>query len=128
MEVYSCFSRDYCSGCAAGLHHHSRCPALNQQIRQKIASYPTGTTLVTEWIETTYTHPGEKVLSGYCLDKEGNELPTEDIGYGALKYPKILRDLTDADICHDHSCGDPTYVYLPVREEKILQKSVIIDD
>lgn len=60
-------------------------PAFNQQIRQKIAC-PPGTTLVTEWIETTYTHPGEKVLSGYCLDKEGNELPTEDIGYGALEY------------------------------------------
>jgi len=60
-------------------------PAFDQQIRQEIAC-PPGTTLVTEWIETTYTRPGEKVLSGYCLDKEGNELPTEDIGYGALEY------------------------------------------
>lgn len=60
-------------------------PAFDQQMRQEIAC-PPGTALVTEWIETTYTRPGEKVLSGYCLDNVGNKLPTQDIGYGALKY------------------------------------------
>lgn len=60
-------------------------PVFDKQMQQEIAC-PPGTTLVTEWIETTYTHPGEKVLSAYCLDKEGNKLQTQDLGYGALEY------------------------------------------
>ena len=66
-------------------------PFFDKQIQQEIAC-PPGTTLVTEWIETTYTRPGEKVLSAYCLDQQGNELQTQDIGYGALEYfPKYFR-------------------------------------
>ena len=65
-------------------------PLLNRDILQEIAC-PPGTTLVTEWIETTYTRPGEKVLSAYCIDAQGNETNTEDLGYGALKYfPKYF--------------------------------------
>ena len=65
-------------------------PFFDKQIQQEIAC-PPGTTLVTEWIETTYTRPGEKVLSAYCLDAQGNKLQTQDLGYGALKYfPKYF--------------------------------------
>lgn len=60
-------------------------PFFDRQILQEIAC-PPGTTLVTEWIETTYTRPGEKVLSAYCVDKDGNESAAQDLGYGALKY------------------------------------------
>ena len=60
-------------------------PAFNKDVREEIAC-PPGTKLVSEWIQTTYTRPGEKVLSAYCLDGEGNKLQTEDIGYGALEY------------------------------------------
>ena len=65
-------------------------PLTNKEILQEIAC-PPGTTLVTSWDETTYTHPGERVLSGYCEDAQGNEIQTQDLGYGALEYfPKYL--------------------------------------
>ena len=65
-------------------------PIFNHEMMQEIAC-PPGTTLVTSWDETTYTEPGEKVLSGYCVDAQGNETQTQDLGYGALEYfPKYL--------------------------------------
>ena len=65
-------------------------PYFNHSVLQDI-SCPPNTTLVTEWITTSYTHPGEQVLSAYCLDGQGNQLQTKDIGYGALAYyPKYL--------------------------------------
>jgi hypothetical protein len=65
-------------------------PLTNKEIMQEIAC-PPGTTLVTGWEETTYTRPGEKVLYGYCEDAEGNQVQTQDLGYGALKYfPKYF--------------------------------------
>ncbi len=60
-------------------------PIFNTEVLQDIAC-PPGTTLVTSWDETTYTRPGEKVLSGYCEDSEGNQIQTQDLGYGALEY------------------------------------------
>jgi hypothetical protein len=60
-------------------------PIFSSEIRQAIAC-PPGTTLVTSWDETTYTEPGEQVLSGYCVDAEGNQTQTQDLGYGALEY------------------------------------------
>ncbi len=65
-------------------------PFTNEEIMQEIAC-PPGTTLVTGWEETTYTRPGEKVLYGYCEDAEGNQIQTQDLGYGALEYfPKYF--------------------------------------
>jgi|GEM_PF-2360508 len=65
-------------------------PLSNKENMQEIAC-PPGTTLVTSWDETTYTRPGEKVLNGYCEDAQGNQLQTQDLGYGALKYfPKYF--------------------------------------
>lgn len=65
-------------------------PILDKDILQEIAC-PPGTTLVTGWEETTYTHPGEKVLYGYCEDAQGNQIPAQDLGYGALEYfPKYF--------------------------------------
>lgn len=65
-------------------------PLTNKEVMQEIAC-PPGTTLVTGWEETTYTRPGEKVLYGYCEDSEGNQLPANDLGYGALEYfPKYF--------------------------------------
>jgi hypothetical protein len=65
-------------------------PIFSSEIRQEIAC-PPGTTLVTSWDETTYTRPGEKVLSGYCEDAQGNQTQTQDLGYGALEYfPKYF--------------------------------------
>lgn len=60
-------------------------PVFSSEIREAIAC-PPGTTLVTSWDETTYTEPGELVLSGYCEDAEGNQTQTQDLGYGALEY------------------------------------------
>lgn len=60
-------------------------PIFSSEIRQAIAC-PPGTTLVTSWDETTYTEPGETVLSGYCEDAQGNQTQTQDLGYGALEY------------------------------------------
>jgi hypothetical protein len=60
-------------------------PIFSSEIREAIAC-PPGTTLVTSWDETTYTEPGETVLSGYCVDAQGNETQTQDLGYGALEY------------------------------------------
>lgn len=65
-------------------------PLTNKEILQEIAC-PPGTTLVTSWEETTYTRPGEKVLNAYCEDAQGNQLQTQDLGYGALEYfPKYF--------------------------------------
>ena len=65
-------------------------PYFNPDVLQEIAC-PPNTKLATSWEETTYTEPGEKVLMGYCVDEQGNELPTEDLGYGALAYyPKYF--------------------------------------
>jgi hypothetical protein len=65
-------------------------PLTNKEIMQEIAC-PLGTTLVTGWEETTYTRPGEKVFYGYCEDAEGNQVQTQDLGYGALEYfPKYF--------------------------------------
>lgn len=60
-------------------------PIFSSEIREAIAC-PPGSTLVTSWDETTYTEPGETVLSGYCVDAQGNETQTQDLGYGALEY------------------------------------------
>ena len=60
-------------------------PVFSSEIREAIAC-PPGTTLVTSWDETTYTEPGEQVLSGYCVDAQGNQTQTQDLGYGALEY------------------------------------------
>jgi hypothetical protein len=60
-------------------------PIYNKQILQEIAC-PPGTTLITSWDETTYTRPGEKVLNAYCEDAQGNQIQTQDLGYGALEY------------------------------------------
>ena len=65
-------------------------PLIDRNNMQEIAC-PPGTTLVTGWEETTYTRPGEKVLYGYCEDADGNRHPTQDLGYGALKFfPKYF--------------------------------------
>ena len=57
---------------------------------QEIAC-PPGITLAAGWEETTYTRPGEKVLYGYCDDAEGNQVQTQDLGYGALEcFPKYF--------------------------------------
>lgn len=65
-------------------------PLLDRNNLQEIAC-PPGTTLVTSWEETTYTRPGEKVLEAYCEDAEGNQLPAQDLGYGALEFfPKYF--------------------------------------
>lgn len=65
-------------------------PLMDRNTLQEIAC-PAGTTLVTNWVETTYTRPGEKVLEAYCEDSDGNQLPTEDLGYGALEFfPKYF--------------------------------------
>jgi hypothetical protein len=60
-------------------------PIYNKEVLQEIAC-PPGTTLITSWDETTYTRPGEKVLNAYCEDAQGNQIQTQDLGYGALKY------------------------------------------
>jgi len=60
-------------------------PIFSSEIREAIAC-PPGSTLVTSWDETTYTEPGETVLSGYCEDAQGNQTQTQDLGYGALEY------------------------------------------
>ena len=65
-------------------------PLLDRNNLQEIAC-PPGTTLITGWEETTYTRPGEQVLYGYCEDAQGNQLPAEDLGYGALEFfPKYF--------------------------------------
>ena len=60
-------------------------PIYDKEVLQEIAC-PPGTTLVTGWEETTYTRPGEQVLYGYCEDAQGNQIQTQDLGYGALDY------------------------------------------
>ncbi|MDD2921207.1 MAG: hypothetical protein PHQ36_02880 [Anaerolineales bacterium] len=37
---------------------------------------PPDTRLVTEWYQATWNKPGEKTLSAYCADAQGNETPT----------------------------------------------------
>jgi hypothetical protein len=65
-------------------------PMIDRNNLQQIAC-PPGTTLVTSWDETTYTRPGEKVLNAYCEDAQGNQIQTQDLGYGALAfYPKYF--------------------------------------
>lgn len=65
-------------------------PMIDRNNLQEIAC-PPGTTLVTSWETTTYTRPGEKVLNGYCEDAQGNQIQTQDLGYGALKFfPKYF--------------------------------------
>ena len=65
-------------------------PLIDRNNLQEIAC-PPGTTLITGWEETTYTRPGEQVLYGYCEDAQGNQLPAEDLGYGALEFfPKYF--------------------------------------
>lgn len=65
-------------------------PLIDRNNLQEIAC-PPGTTLITGWEETTYTRPGEKVLYAYCEDAQGNQLPAEDLGYGALEFfPKYF--------------------------------------
>ena len=65
-------------------------PLIDRNNLQEIAC-PPGTTLITGWEEITYTRPGEKVLYGYCEDAQGNQLPAEDLGYGALEFfPKYF--------------------------------------
>ncbi len=65
-------------------------PIYDKKVLQEIAC-PPGTTLVTGWEETTYTRPGEQVLYGYCEDAQGNQIQTQDLGYGALAYfPKYF--------------------------------------
>jgi len=65
-------------------------PIIDRNNLQEIAC-PPGTTLITSWEETTYTRPGERVLSAYCEDAQGNDFKANDLGYGALKYfPKYF--------------------------------------
>jgi hypothetical protein len=65
-------------------------PMIDKENLQEIAC-PPGTTLVTSWDETTYTRPGEKVLNAYCEDAQGNQVQTQDLGYGALAFfPKYF--------------------------------------
>lgn len=65
-------------------------PLIDRNNLQEIAC-PPGATLITGWEETTYTRPGEKVLYAYCEDAQGNQLPAEDLGYGALEFfPKYF--------------------------------------
>lgn len=37
---------------------------------------PPGTRLVTEWYQATWNEPGEKTLSAWCEDSQGNEFDT----------------------------------------------------
>lgn len=37
---------------------------------------PSGTRLVTEWYQATWNEPGEKTLSAWCEDAQGNKLDT----------------------------------------------------
>lgn len=46
-------------------------PALAEQF-----TCPPGTTLVTEWYQATWNHPGEKTLAAWCEDAQGNKLET----------------------------------------------------